>query len=327
MPEIIALGEPMVEFAAAERGPLRRVTTFHRGFGGDTSNFIVAAARLGASCGYVTRLGDDEFGRAFLDLWAAEGVDASRVVVEPGGFTAVYFISLDEAGRHSFTYYRAGSAASRLAPSDIAADYLATARAVHTSGITQAISPSAATAAAAAMTAARARGVLVSYDANIRPRLLGLDRLRGLCDAALRLADVVFLSTEDAGYLYGASSPEDVVERVLACGPRLAVLKQGPEGCLVAAADGRRLRVPGWRVEPVDATGAGDAFDAAFLVEWLGGAPLAEAARLANAVGAMTTLGRGAVGPIPRRDAVEAFMAAGAAAPAVQATLEGRDVR
>ena len=308
MPEILALGEPMAEFAATERGRLSNVATFRRGWGGDTSNFIVAAARLGAGAGYIARLGGDEFGRSFLDLWRQEGVDASHVIVEPDAFTAVYFISLDEDGRHSFTYYRAGSAASRLSPADLDAGYLSAARVLHTSGITQAISGSARETAVEAMRVARAQGVTVSYDANVRPRLMPLDNLRATISDAFERADVVFLSVEDAGHLYGSLPAGAVVDRVLARGPKAAVLRQGAAGCLVAAADGRRVAVPGWPVEAVDATGAGDAFNAGFLVQWLGGADPEQAGRFANAVGALTTRGIGAVAPIPRRAQVEAFI-------------------
>lgn len=308
MPEILALGEPMAEFAATERGRLSTVAAFRRGWGGDTSNFIVAAARLGAGAGYITRLGGDEFGQSFLDLWRQEGVDASHVIVEPDAFTAVYFISLDEDGRHSFTYYRAGSAASRLSPADLDAGYLSAARVLHTTGITQAISGSARETAVEAMRVARAQGVIVSYDANVRPRLMALDGLRVTIIDACARADVVFLSVEDAGYLYDSLPAGAVVDRVLARGPKVAVLRQGAAGCLVAAADGQRVAVPGWPVEAVDATGAGDAFNAGFLVQWLGGADLEQAGRFANAVGALTTRGIGAVAPIPRRAQVEAFI-------------------
>jgi len=98
---------------------------------------------MGACGGYVTRLGGDEFGRAFLSLWEQEGVDRSGVIVEPEGTTAVYFIARREDGGHDFMYYRAHSPASRLQPEDLDSAYLAKAKVLHTSGISQAISDSA----------------------------------------------------------------------------------------------------------------------------------------------------------------------------------------
>jgi len=93
-PEVVSLGEPMVEFCATSVGRLGEVPLFKRGWGGDTSNFAVAAARQGLSVAHIGRLGGDEFGRSFLDLWKEERMDTSRVVVEPDGWTAIYIISL-----------------------------------------------------------------------------------------------------------------------------------------------------------------------------------------------------------------------------------------
>ncbi len=309
MPDLISLGEPMAEFAAEERGRLGEVTHFRRGWGGDTCNVAVAAARLGASAGYITRLGGDEFGRAFLALLDREGVDRSRVLVDPEGFTGVYFIALDESGKHDFTYYRSGSAASRLQPEDVDPAYLQTARVFHTSGITQAISEGARAAAAAAMATARSAGVVVSYDLNLRPKLLPLPQLRTVVEATLPLTDIVFLSTEDAAYLAGPRPAEAVAQELLARGPRLVVVKMGGEGCLVATTEGSPLRLPAYPARVLDSTGAGDAFDAAFLVEWMRGRTPEEAGRFANAVGALAASGLGAVAPLPSRAAVEAFMA------------------
>lgn len=308
MAEIVALGEPLVEFAAEQRGRLSTVRSFRRGWGGDTSNFAVAAARLGSSVGYITRLGDDEFGRSFLNLWRTEGVDASRVIIDPNGFTGVYFISLREDGGHDFTYYRAGSATTRLQPSDLDPAYFAGARVFHTSGISQGISESSRAAVESAIDLAKDRGALISYDVNFRPKLWAIPLARIAIEAAIARTDIVFLSTEDAGYLYGPTPAEGVVDRVLAGGPRLVVLKQGADGCLVASAEGERIPVPAWRVEAIDTTGAGDAFSAGFVNAWLRGLPLERAGRFANAVGALTASGLGAVTPIPNQSEVELFM-------------------
>lgn len=309
MPEILALGEPMAEFAGEGRGRLGAVRTFRRGFGGDTANFIVAAARMGARCGYITRLGGDEFGRAFLSLWEREGIDRSHVVVEPEGMTAVYFISLREDGGHDFTYYRAHSSASRLQPDDLDSAYLAGAKVLHASGISQAISESARLTVDAAFDVVARAGGKISYDANIRPRLWPIEVAHGVVERTFGRAQLVFLSSEDAAHLYPGMRADEVVRRVLDCGPGLVVLKQGGAGCVIAPAEGALVHLPGWPVDVVDSTGAGDAFAGAFVVAWLAGAPLEEAGALANAAGAMTTMGLGAVAPIPTRTAATAFLA------------------
>ena len=121
--DVVSLGEPLYEFSQIPRSPGR----YLQGFGGDTMNCAIAAARLGARVAYITRLGDDEFGRQFLQFWRDEGLDTSRVAIDPEGHTAVYFITHGPAG-HVFTYLRKGSAASRLSASDLPLDVIRRAR-------------------------------------------------------------------------------------------------------------------------------------------------------------------------------------------------------
>jgi 2-dehydro-3-deoxygluconokinase len=299
----------MVEFVAVERGRLGQVASFRRGWGGDTSNFAVAVARVGGSAGYLTRIGSDEFGRSFLTMWKREGVDASTVIVEPDGVTGIYFIALAEDGSHDFTYYRAGSPASRMDRSDVDPTYLARAKIFHTSGVTLAISESAAATAQSAVAMAKRAGLTISYDANVRPKLRPLAKLRGAFEDLAPSVDIMFISTEDAGHLFGPIPAQAIIDRILGSGPRLVVLKQGEAGCLIGDAEGTRLHIPAWPITLVDATGAGDAFDGAFLVERARGASLEAAGKFANAVGALTASAAGAVSAIPTRTEVEEFMA------------------
>lgn len=302
--DVLAIGEPMLEFAEVTDGA---GTHFVPGFGGDTSNAIVAAARQGARTAYVTRLGQDVFGDRFVALWAREGVATDHVVRDPDAATGIYFISYDGGG-HSFTYYRRGSAASRLRAADLPLDAIADSRVLHVSGISQAISTDACDAVFAAVAHARAHGTRVAYDPNLRLKLWPLARARAVVLATVALADVVLPSLEDATALFGEQDPHAHVAAFLAHGARLVVLKLGRDGALVADGEAR-VRVPGHAVDAVDATGAGDTFDGAFLAEWVAGRAPADAARYANAAAALSTLGRGAVVPIPTRAAVEADLA------------------
>src|SRR5690349_8704258 len=183
--EIVALGEPLVEFNQTRADDPH---TYLQGFGGDTSNMAIAAARLGARAGYITRLGDDAFGRLFLSLWAREGVDARGVTVDRTAPTGVYFVTHGERG-HAFSYLRAGSAASRLSPSALPLDVIRAARVLHVSGISQAISASACDAVFEAMTIARDAGVKVSYDTNLRLSLWPIARARATIVASLAYCD------------------------------------------------------------------------------------------------------------------------------------------
>ncbi|MGC4001599.1 MAG: sugar kinase [Anaeromyxobacter sp.] len=302
--DVLCLGEAMVELnqlpSKAGEPPV-----YLQGFGGDTSNVAIAAARQGARAGYLSAVGQDPFGELLLELWRREGVDTALVKRDPAAHTGVYFVTHGPAG-HAFSYLRAGSAASRLSPADVPAD-LAGARWLHVSGISQAISASACDAVFAAARQARAAGTRVSYDTNLRLKLWPLERARAVVHATVPLCDVLLPSLEDAAALTGLEDPERILSFYLGLGAPLVVLKCGAAGAWVASAAERR-RIPGRPVQAVDATGAGDTFDGAFLAQLARGADPFAAAAWANCAAALSTLGHGAVAPIPRRAEVEAAL-------------------
>ncbi|MBS3933759.1 MAG: sugar kinase [Truepera sp.] len=304
MAEIISLGEPLIEFNQLREGG-REV--YLPGFGGDTSNMAVAAARQGASVAYLTRLGQDAFGDMLLALWQAEGIDTSYVIRDPVAPTGIYFVTHTEAG-HAFTYFRQGSAASLIKPEELPTEAIARAKLLHLSGISQAISTSACDTVFAAIATAREQGVLVSYDPNVRLKLWPLPRAKAIILETMAQCDFCLPNLDEASLLTGLKEPEAIVDALLNRGAKVVALKLGAEGALVADHH-QRHAIPGLRVATVDATGAGDTFDGALLTELLRGAPLAAAARYANAAAALATQGYGAVAPIPRRAEVEAFLA------------------
>lgn len=303
-PEILAYGEPMVEFnrTGAEGG-----RAYLQGFGGDTSNFAVAAARQGARVGYVSAVGDDAYGRMLRGLWEAEGVDATHVRTDPAAPTGIYFVDHGPAG-HAFTFFRTGSAASRYAPSDLPLDAVRRARALHLSGISLAVSASACDAGYAAVHAARAAGATVSFDTNLRLRLWSKDRARATITDMIGLCDVCLPSLDDVAAIWGVDDPDALADRCLALGARTVALKMGDRGALVADR-ATRLRIPPAPCRPVDATGAGDAFAGAFVARLLAGDGIEAAGRYAAVAAALSTEGYGAVEPVPRADAVRRAMA------------------
>jgi len=297
----------MVEFCATSTGSLKDVNFFERGWGGDTSTVTVAAARLNKACGYICRVGGDEFGRSLSEMWLRESVDTSKVIVEEGSFTGAYFISLVDSGKHDFTYYRKDSAASHLSPEDLDPGYIKGAKIFHSSGISQAISASCREAVFRAAEIAKKAGRMFSYDPNIRLKLWSADTARAIVSYTLEMADIVMPSMEDAKIITGKSTPENAGRRMLKKGPKVVAVKLGREGCLVVTED-KNVRVPGFDIKVVDTTGAGDAFDGAFLTGILEGLSIEKAAELANAVAALKSRGRGAVAPLPKRSQVEEFL-------------------
>jgi 2-dehydro-3-deoxygluconokinase len=190
---------------------------------------------------------------------------------------------------------REGSAASRLTPADMPEAYIAGAKILHVS----AISDSACDAVFAAIEMARRHEVLVSYDSNLRRNLWPLSRARAVTHEAMRLCDIALPSIDDSRELTGLSAADDIADFYLAAGARVVALKCGAEGALVATPTTRRQVAP-YPVTPIDSTGAGDAFDGAFLAAYLTVADPFAAAERAAVVAALTTCGYGALSSLPR---------------------------
>ena len=301
--DVLCLGEPLLEFNQIKEGNKK---TYSFGYGGDTSNTAISIARQGMSVGFISKVGKDQFGWELLELWKREKVDYSHVSIHPEAPTGIYFVTHDADGHH-FTYYRSGSAACQMTPLDLPKDDLSQTRILHLSAITQAISVSSCETAFAAIFQARKNGVKVSYDTNLRLKLWSLDRARDVINRTVPMCDVIMPSLEEATSLTGLVDPVEITDYFFELGAKLVVLKQGSHGARVS--DGKEnLNIPGHKVKAIDATGAGDTFDGAFLSEWIRKDDPFSAAEYANAAAALSTTNYGAVDSIPNRDEVKEFL-------------------
>lgn len=303
--DVLALGEAMLEFNQTQQEP----PLYLQGFGGDTSNAAIAAARAGARVGYLSRLGQDHWAHLLMQLWAREGVDTRGVLRDAQASTGVYFVSHDAQGHH-FSYARAGSAASRMQADDVQVHWAALigqSHWLHLSGISLALSPTACDAAFAAMQAARQQGTRIAFDSNLRLSLWPIDRARTCISEAVRLCDLFLPSMDDMTALTGLQTPDEVLDWSHAHGARQVVLKLGAEGAMVSNGT-QRTRIAPLRVQALDATGAGDCFAGNLLARLCRGDDLATAARYANAAAALSVQGRGAVNPLPTPAAVQVLL-------------------
>jgi 2-dehydro-3-deoxygluconokinase len=304
MPDILSLGEPLWEMNAipSESGK------YLLGYGGDTANFCVAAARQGASVGYITRVGNDVFGEELRALWQRERVECSHVTVDDQASTGGYFVHHGPTG-HQFSYARAGSAATRLAPGDVDEDAVAGAQFVHASGITQAISASARAATLKLFQVARKTGVSTAFDANFRSRLWTVGEAREALAEVLPLTDFFFPSIEDASALSGSADHDEIMRWSHRLGAQVVMLKLGVDGVKISQGEGADvMHMVSFPVDSVDATGAGDCFAGATIARLAMGDLLLDAVRHANAAAALTTTQFGAMNAIPMRDTVKAFL-------------------
>lgn len=308
MKTVVTAGEILVEIMATrvgqtflEPGPL--VGPFPSGA---PAIFIDQAARLGQPCGIVAAVGEDEFGTLNLRRLRDSGVNVSAVAVHRGVPTGSAFVRYHEGGGRSFVFNIAQSAAGLIALDGAAQALLAGADHFHVMG-TSLFSPAAIRVALAGVEAVKARGGTVSFDPNLRPELLETPGLREALEAVLRRCDF-FLPSGPELFLFTAARDEaGAVAELLERGVAEVVLKKGAEGA-VHHDRGGRTAVPGYAVEEVDPTGAGDCFGAAFVCFRLRGVPPAEALRVACACGAMAVTGKGPMEGTATLAAVERFL-------------------
>jgi 2-dehydro-3-deoxygluconokinase len=305
MPDILSLGEPLWEMSEIPSEPGKYLL----GYGGDTANFCVAAARQGAHVGYITRVGSDSFGDTLRAIWDEENIDCSHVEIDQRAMTGGYFIHHNANSGHSFSYARSGSAASKLNAQSVHKAFIANAKFVHSSGITQAISESAREAVAALFDAARDANVATVFDSNYRSRLWSIPEARQALTWILPRTDFFFPSIEDAQALSGLDDRKAIIDWAHQLGAKNVLLKLGAEGVLVS--DGSALtpqHVFAFHVDAVDATGAGDCFAGATVARLLAGDTLHAAARYGCAAAALTTTQYGAIAAIPTREHVTTFL-------------------
>lgn len=308
MPEVVTAGETMVVFCPEQSGPLRHVHRFVKRIAGSESNAAIGLSRLGHSAGWISRLGNDELGEYVLRETRAEGVDVSCVVRDDQAQTGLMVKEIHEGRETRVYYYRKDSAASRMSPVDLNEGYIARSRIIHLSGVTPALSESCREMVNAAVTLAKAHGVKVSFDPNIRLRLWSAEAAREALLSLIPFVDVLFPGLEEGRILTGESDPDRMVDSLLSLGAKVVALKSGENGCLVADVYTRQWVAPFKVRRVVDPIGAGDAFAAGFLAGLLEDRSLEECGRMANAMGALAVTTSGDFEGLPNRSEFDAFM-------------------
>ncbi|MFI5677418.1 sugar kinase [Streptomyces cellulosae] len=318
--DVVCVGETMAVLAPPDSRPLAEQPALSLGIGGAESNVACGLAGLGHRAAWVSRLGDDPFGRRILAELGARGVDVSAVETDPERPTGVYF--KDPGPDHTRThYYRRGSAATGMGPELARRPALRRARIVHLSGVAAALSDSCARLLEALLPerdGAR-RGPAVSFDVNHRPalwRAAGTDAARALLPLA-RAADIVFVGRDEAEALWGTARPDDIADLL---GPAPVVVVKDAEHGATSYAKGVRTFVPSLPTKVVEPVGAGDAFAAGYLAAVLEDRDERARLRLGHLAAAAALRTRDDVPVLPPRVETDAFLALSDAAWAATAT-------
>jgi len=283
MKRVLTLGEGLGIIRTGET--LATAAHLGAGVGGAELNVAIGLARLGTDVTWLGRVGADGLGRRVIRELRAEGVDVvAQVVDQP---TGLLLKERDALGRTVITYHRSGSAGSTLNAADLGAVEWSRYDVLHLTGITPALSDSAASAVSEAVRRARNAGLTISFDVNHRSRLWSAQTATPVHLALAAQSDVLFAGLDEAALLVGdpTSDPWDTVKALAELGPSTVVLKLGDRGALARSGTGR-ARASAVRVEVVDTVGAGDAFVAGFLAELIRGRSVTECLETAVAAGA-----------------------------------------
>ncbi|MBI2914347.1 MAG: carbohydrate kinase family protein [Firmicutes bacterium] len=296
-PEVVGLGSCTVDYFAMVPkilGPEEKVNCrdLHVYAGGVTANNLTQVARLGLWTGWFGKIGDDGNGKLLLQAFEEDGMDVSHVEVVPGRLSSSAWIPVDPGGGRCI--YMFPNVTKEITAEEVEsrhADYIRSARALHTEVSQLPIGP-----VLKAMEIARGAGVMVLLDLDVDPSyftlVAGLGTLSELTKA-LRLTDVLAPCKAAAEELTGEKDPERMVLKLLSYGPRMVVVSDGARGCVLGT-DGEAVRIPAYRVDVVDTTGAGDAFHGGLSFGLLKGWDLARTGRFANACGALCCMRVGA---------------------------------
>ncbi|WP_088102814.1 sugar kinase [Halalkalibacter urbisdiaboli] len=306
--DVVTIGETMVLFTP-ESSPLMRYSAMYsRKFGGAESNVAIGLTRLGHQVGWISKVGNDEFGTAMVSFIRGEGVDVSQVKKSESAPTGLYFKEVRHAGNVQVQYYRKGSAASTLTIDDLDADYIGQAKYLHITGITPALSDSCYETVMKAIAIAKEKGVKVVFDPNLRKKLWSEERARTVLLEIAALSDIVLPGVAEGDFMFGEKDPLKLGEHFLELGAELVVLKVGAKGAYYFTKD-EHVLVPGFIVEQViDPVGAGDGFAAGVISGLLEGLPLLNCVERGNAVGAMATIVPGDFEGLPTLREIESFM-------------------
>jgi sugar/nucleoside kinase (ribokinase family) len=304
--EIITLGEVLVEIMRPAVGqPLDQIGTFKGPYpSGAPAIFAVAAARLGLNAGFIGAVGADAFGRLMRSCFEHEKVDASQLQTPSGHSTGAAFVAYEPDGEREFVFHIRHAAAGQLSAQQIQESYFEDVKWLHISGSTIFLNANSRAACLRALELTMARGGRISLDPNLRLELMPIEQARTMLEPFQAAADLVLPTAGEAVAITGEDDVDRAVEALGVKEGALVVIKKGPTGCTIYNKD-ERIDVPGYTVEEIDPTGAGDCFSAAFIAGLESGWPLEKIGHFANAAGALAVTQMGPMEGAPTRNQVD----------------------
>ena len=314
-PEIICLGEALIDISPASRGNSIVATGEMRmAAGGAPANVAVALARLGTATGFLGKVGDDFFGYHLQTVLAENGVDTSQLQFERKANTGLAFVSWNAQGDADYLFYRNPSADTLLEPAELNHAYIQQAQVLQFGSLLLASEPSA-SATYHALRLASDAGVLLSYDINLRVSGWSDEATaRAKVTTPLAFAHILKLNRHELDFLTGDDRPETATQKLWSSNLALIVVTMDKTGCFYRTAQASGF-VATFPVQAIDTVGAGDGFMAGLLdglrrgdFDFENEALIKQACRQANAVGALATTRNGAIPSLPERAEVDQLL-------------------
>lgn len=287
MNDIITIGEAMIAFNPCSTGPMKYVNRFERKIGGAELNLAIGCARLGLNVGWISRLGNDEFGKYIRNFARGEGIDTSQVKLINGYPTSLYFKEIMEDGYVKSFYYRNQSPTLTMTPDSLDENYFQNTKVLHITGIFPAINQKNIAIVERSIELAKKNNVLVSFDPNIRLRMWSKREAKTVLSSILQKVDILLAGDEEMGIIIGEKDPEAIIEKAKEMGISYIAIKQGENGS-TGYFNGEIIQAPPLRPSKVvDTVGAGDGFNAGFLYGLIQEWPLKKTLEFANTIGSM----------------------------------------
>lgn len=309
MKSVLTIGEILVEIMATDCGDgfLEPVSLLGPFPSGAPAIFIDQAAKFGQPAAMIGCVGEDDFGRVNLDRLRRDGVDVSGIRIDPEAATGSAFVRYRPDGSRAFVFNIKHSASGRVALDAAARAVLDRSHHLHVMG-TALFAPAIVDIVMEAADAVKGRGGTISFDPNLRPEILNLPGLRQACETLFRRCDLFLPSGGELTLFTEAKDEMAAIAEILGHGVSAIVHKRGAEGAAYLDA-GERLMQPGFAVEEIDPTGAGDSFGATFVSCWLRCMPPGQCLAYAAASGALAVTRRGPMEGASTQAELDAFLA------------------
>lgn len=310
MKEVITMGEPMVVFMADAPGSLEDAEHFSKGMAGAEMNVAIGLSRLEHDVMYLTKLGDDPFGRYMQKFMTNEKILTDGIHVDPVYQTGFYLKNKVLKGDPEIFYYRKNSAASHLCPEDVDKIDFSGAKWLHVTGISPALSETCRAAVFRSIEKARENNMTVSFDPNIRVSLWKTtEEMRECMNKIAGLSDYILPGIKEGQILTGLDNVEEIADFYLGMGCKGVIIKNGEKGACYKLKGEAMKEVAGYHVEHiVDTVGAGDGFATGVISGCLENLSMEEAVKRGNAIGAIVITSKGDNENLPTRDELKNYM-------------------